>query len=123
MVRVVLKRACALLRSPETIRPAPKRVPALARGEATVDRSHAVDRPSARTITTFPHRARLKQALGIIYTRDHVEPLFDDDRGMTDSWRCVPVPPSIDDDWIIIDSSDDYKTGWMRRVDLQGGGA
>jgi hypothetical protein len=52
-----------------------------------------------------------------------VVPLLDDDPDMIDSWRCVPVPPTPGDDWIIIDSSNDYKTGWMRRVDLTEGGA
>lgn len=80
-------------------------------------------RPSARNITSPTPRASVKRALGIVYTRDNVVPLDDDDPEMIDSWRCIPQPPTPGDDWIIVDSSDSYKTGWMRRVDLDGGGA
>jgi hypothetical protein len=64
-----------------------------------------------------------KRALGIVYTRDDVVPLDDNDPGMIDGWRCVPQPPTPSGDWLIVDSSHDYKTGWLRRVDLQGDGA
>jgi hypothetical protein len=51
----------------------------------------------------------------IVYTRDAVVPLSNDDREMEDGWRCVPVPPTADGGWLIVDSSNDRKTGWMRR--------
>jgi hypothetical protein len=54
----------------------------------------------------------------LIYTRDFLVPLSDDDREMQDGWRCIPVPPTADDDWVIADNSKDYKTGWMLRCYL-----
>jgi hypothetical protein len=49
------------------------------------------------------------------YMRDAKVPLSDDDREMENSWRCIPVPPTDDDDWTIVDASKDYKTGWRRK--------
>ena len=51
----------------------------------------------------------------IIYTADIEIPLSDDDRGMECGWRMIPVPPTDDGNWIIIDSQSDRKTGWARR--------
>ena len=82
-----------------------------------------MDRPSARNNTAVPERASVKRAFKIVYTRDEIVSLSDDDPAMDTGWRCVPTPPTPGDDWLIVDSSNDYKTGWMRRVDLQGGGA
>jgi hypothetical protein len=48
----------------------------------------------------------------IVYTRDALVPLDDTDREMNHTWRCVPVPPTADEVWEIVDSSKDYKTGW-----------
>lgn len=57
-------------------------------------------------------------AATIVYTRDECVPLDPDDPEMEHSWRCVPVPPTDDGGWIIVDNSKDYKTGWMRRCHL-----
>jgi hypothetical protein len=51
----------------------------------------------------------------IIYTRDAVVQLSDHDREMLSGWRCIPAPPTADDELVIVDSSHDRKTGWMRR--------
>jgi hypothetical protein len=57
-------------------------------------------------------------------TRDAVVPLSDDDREMRDGWRCIPVPPTEDDAWFIVDSWHDWKTVWGRwRVHGDGGRA
>jgi hypothetical protein len=61
-------------------------------------------------------------AAAIVYTRDARVPLSDDDREMENGWRCIPVPPTDDEEWIIVDNSKDYKTGWMRRCRLAAGG-
>jgi hypothetical protein len=45
-------------------------------------------------------------------TRDERVPLSDDDREMEHSWCNIPVPPTADGDWFIIDSSSDRKTVW-----------
>ena len=47
-------------------------------------------------------------------TRDAVVPVCDDDREMRDGWRCIPVPPTLEGDWFIIDDSNDWKTVWGR---------
>lgn len=57
----------------------------------------------------------------VVYTDDFRVPLSDDDREMENGWRCVPIPPS-DDEWVIVDTSKDYKTGWLRRCHLAPGG-
>jgi hypothetical protein len=51
----------------------------------------------------------------IIYTRDCVVPLSDDDRDMLNGWQCISIPPTNDGGWEIADSSKDRKTGWIRR--------
>jgi hypothetical protein len=55
------------------------------------------------------------QHFAIVYTRDAVIPLSDDDREMAHSWKCVPVPPDAESIWVIVDDKPDYKTGWCRR--------
>jgi hypothetical protein len=53
-------------------------------------------------------------------TRDAVVPISDADREMRDGWRCVPVPPTNDDAWFIVDSSHDWKTTWGRWREMEG---
>jgi hypothetical protein len=54
------------------------------------------------------------------YTRDARVPLSDDDPDFDCGWRCIPVPPSLDDGWEIFDTSKDHKTGWRRfRIVMQ----
>ena len=54
----------------------------------------------------------------IVYTADERIPLSDDDRGMENGWRCIPVPPTGDGNWVVVDDRSDQKTGWMRRSEL-----
>ncbi len=48
----------------------------------------------------------------IVYTRDARVPLSDHDPEMVNGWRCIPIPPTEDEGWVIVDTSRDYKTGW-----------
>jgi hypothetical protein len=50
----------------------------------------------------------------VVHTRDFHAPLSDDDREMMHSFRCIPVPPTDDADWFILDSSHDRRTTWGR---------
>jgi hypothetical protein len=57
----------------------------------------------------------------VIYTADERIPLADDDRGMENGWRCIPIPPTDDEGWIIVDDRSDRKPdgaaarSWARR--------
>ena len=55
-------------------------------------------------------------------TRDDRVPLYADDPEMFCGWRCVPVPPSPDPRWFIIDSSHDRRTEWGRWVEHEAEG-
>jgi hypothetical protein len=48
------------------------------------------------------------------YTRDARVPLVAGDDDLEYGWQCIPLPPSLDDGWEIIDTSKDYRTGWRR---------
>jgi hypothetical protein len=37
-----------------------------------------------------------------------------DDRDTEDGWRCIPIPPTDDPTWFVVDSSNDCKTTWGR---------
>jgi hypothetical protein len=50
----------------------------------------------------------------IVYTGDEKIPLSDADRGMLNGWKMVPIPPTDDGNWIIVDDRSDKKTGWAR---------
>jgi hypothetical protein len=50
------------------------------------------------------------------WTRDAKVPLSADDPEMNCGWVCIPVRPTADDGWTIIDSSRDRKTRWARVV-------
>jgi hypothetical protein len=52
-------------------------------------------------------------------TRDAVVPTSDADREMRDGWCCIPVPPTNDAAWFIVDSSHDWKTTWGRWRDAE----
>jgi hypothetical protein len=56
----------------------------------------------------------------IVWTRDAVVPLSDDYRDMRDGWRCIPIPPTDDAGWFILDDSRDYKSVWGRWHDAEG---
>jgi hypothetical protein len=49
-----------------------------------------------------------------VITYDERVPVSDDDREMENDWRCIPVPPTDDPEWFILDSSRDRKTVWGR---------
>ena len=53
-------------------------------------------------------------------TRDARVPLSNDDREMEHSWTSVPIKPSADDNWFIIDSSHDRWTTWARWHEAEG---
>jgi hypothetical protein len=65
--------------------------------------------PKDRAARRYLERARM---------RDERVPLDDDDPEMLNGWRSVPVPPSDDPRWFILDSSNDRKTVWGRWRDL-----
>jgi hypothetical protein len=50
----------------------------------------------------------------IVYTRDEKIPLADNDRGMMNGWKMVPIPPTADGDWVAVDTRSDKRTGWAR---------
>jgi hypothetical protein len=60
----------------------------------------------------------LKLRSSIVYTRDERVPLSADDRAMLNGWRCVPVPPTDDNGWIITDDRSDKATGWCRKSQI-----
>jgi hypothetical protein len=60
-----------------------------------------------------PIRRQLERAI----TRDAVIPYSADDPDMRDGWRCIPIRPTDDPGWFIIDDSRDYKTVWARFAD------
>jgi hypothetical protein len=53
-------------------------------------------------------------------TRDSKVPLSADDPEMENGWRCIPIPPTDDPNWFILDSSSDKKTIWGRWHDAEG---
>jgi hypothetical protein len=53
-------------------------------------------------------------------TRDAKIPLSHDDREMEHSWRCIPVKPTNDPGWFVIDSSRKRSTVWGRWHDVEG---
>ena len=48
------------------------------------------------------------------YTRDAQVPRSCEDLAMENGFHCVPIRPTLDDDWVIFDTSGDKKTGWER---------
>jgi hypothetical protein len=52
--------------------------------------------------------------------RDVKVPLSADDPEMDSGWCCVPVRPTADDGWFILDSSHDCKTVWGRWHEVEG---
>ena len=53
-------------------------------------------------------------------TRDSKVPLSADDPEMENGWPCIPIPPTDDPNWFILDSSSDKKTIWGRWHDAEG---
>jgi hypothetical protein len=49
-----------------------------------------------------------------VYTRDARIPLILGDHDLTHGWRCIPIPPALDEGWEIFDTKPDRKTGWRR---------
>jgi hypothetical protein len=71
-------------------------------------------RPHCRASTSLRRNGGMRRFLERVITRDVRVPLSDDDREMEHSWRCIPVPPSDDPNWFVLDSSRGYKTVWGR---------
>jgi hypothetical protein len=69
-------------------------------------------------ILEWPHKAKFVLNRSIVYTRDIRVPLSADDLGMENGWRCIPIPPTADDDWVVVDNRSDRKTGWARRSQI-----
>ena len=55
-------------------------------------------------------------------TRDFRVPASADDPEMLNGWRMIPVPPTNDPNWFVVDSSSDKKTLWGRWVTAEGRG-
>jgi hypothetical protein len=53
----------------------------------------------------------------VVYTRDARVPFSADDPDMECGWRCIPIPPTDDDGWVIVDERSDRATGWTRRAE------
>jgi hypothetical protein len=53
-------------------------------------------------------------------TRDIKVPLSEDDLEVENGWRNIPIPPTGDDGWFILDDSSDRKTTWGRWHDVWG---
>jgi len=68
-------------------------------------------------IIHFPPRWRLLERR---ITRDAKVPISADDPEMEKGWRSIPVPPTEDDRWFILDTSRDYKTEWGRWHEAEG---
>jgi hypothetical protein len=49
-------------------------------------------------------------------TRDVRVPLSADDPEMENGWRCIPIPPTDDPGWFIVDDTKDSKTVWAREA-------
>ena len=54
----------------------------------------------------------------VVYTRDAKAPLVADDWDFEHGWQVIPLPPTLDEEWVIVDSLSDKKTGWIRVKDL-----
>jgi hypothetical protein len=61
-----------------------------------------------------------RQYLERCITRDERIPLSDDDREMENGWRCIPIPPTDEPGWFILDDTRDYKTEWGRWRECEG---
>jgi len=68
-------------------------------------------------MTSRPARHRLLERRK---TRDAKIPRSADDPEMENGWCCIPIPPTADGDWFVLDSSHDYKTVWARWVFAEG---
>ena len=53
-------------------------------------------------------------------TRDAKVPLSEDDLEMENGWHCIPVPPTADPAWFVVDDSRNHKTVWGRWHDAEG---
>jgi hypothetical protein len=53
------------------------------------------------------------------YTRDAIIPRVAGDDEHMYGYRCIPLPPTNDGDWIVFDSSRKRTTGWQRVRELE----
>jgi len=56
-----------------------------------------------------------RRVLERVITYDARIPFSDDDADMDDGWRMIPVPPTADYRWFILDNRSDRKATWGRR--------
>jgi len=68
-------------------------------------------------MTSRPTRLRFLERR---ITRDAVVPRSADDLEMEHGWRCIPIPPTTDPSWFILDNSSDRNTKWGRWHDTEG---
>ena len=64
-------------------------------------------------------RTPRKIILERVYTRDAKVPLVADDWDLDHGWRCIPLPPTLDEGWEIFDNSHDRRTGWQRTLSVE----
>ena len=67
-------------------------------------------------MTARPSRRFLERRI----VRDVKIPLSADDPNMDCGWACIPIPPTNDARWFILDSSHDRKTTWARWHEVEG---
>jgi hypothetical protein len=60
---------------------------------------------------------QLLRRLQFAVTRDARVPLSADDPDIENGWRCIPVPPTDDPAWFIVDDSRNAKTVWAREAE------
>jgi hypothetical protein len=70
-------------------------------------------------MSSRPARLRILERRAV---RDVKIPASADDPEMLNGWRMIPVRPTNDPNWFILDSSSDKKTVWGRWVFAEGRG-
>lgn len=70
------------------------------------------------TVHQFPRLRR--RVLERVITRDARVPISADDPEMKNGWEYIPVQPTADDNWFILEDRD-YKTVWGRWIEPNNG--
>jgi hypothetical protein len=52
--------------------------------------------------------------LSVVFTRDAIMRLSDDDCDLANGSRNIPVPSTAGRGWLVVDSEKNNKTGWLR---------
>jgi hypothetical protein len=66
-------------------------------------------------MTARPSRRFLEKRI----VRDFKAPRSADDLDMINGWQCIPIPPTADDGWFILEARD-RKTVWGRWLEIGG---